>query len=92
VPQIRPLADIVHYKYIFTYLLTYLHIILLCYSQTLLFMSQPSPVNYIEAIGGSCMHSRTSVLAQYYKLLKYNLENPGAIDVYPMKYKVPEAK
>jgi len=24
VPQIRPLADIVHYKYIFTYLLTYL--------------------------------------------------------------------
>ena len=24
VPQIRPLADIVHYKYILTYLLTYL--------------------------------------------------------------------
>jgi len=24
VPQIRPLADIVHYKYTFTYLLTYL--------------------------------------------------------------------
>jgi len=27
VPQIRPLADIVHYKYIFTYLLTYLHLL-----------------------------------------------------------------
>jgi len=24
VPQIRPLADIVHYKYILTYLLTYI--------------------------------------------------------------------
>jgi len=55
-------------------------------------MSQPSPINYFEASGGSNLHSKTSVLAQYYKLLKYNLENPGAIDVYPMKYKVPEAK
>jgi len=51
-----------------------------------------SPVNYFEASGGSYLHSKTSVLAQYYKLLKYNLENPGAIDVYPMKYKVPGAK
>jgi len=34
----------------------------------------------------------SSLLARYYKLLKYNLENPGAFDVYPMIYKVPETK
>jgi len=53
VPQIRPLADIVHYKYIFTYLLTYLlesnnnDNYFLKHSRLLAVMTETAPHHYI---------------------------------------------